>query len=675
MQSEKPTDAAEPTSDAPPSFDTMTPPLSSSSLASIGVVLSQTMTDKYPSLPPPTPVQSASIPLLLTNKDVAVQALTGSGKTLAYVIPTIELILRRTTPLKSSQISSLIITPTRELASQVHSIVKVFADGSGIVNEPILCIGGEGTTAKTDLEKFGMFKSDVMVGTPGRVHDILTRYSTVDVRELDLLVLDEADTLLSMGFEVQVSGILKRLPQMRRTGLFSATMTRGVKELSRAGLRNPVFVNVNVQNENSKEKTSNTPSSLTNYYVVCPMLEKLSRLSAFLLDHADEKVIVFFLTCTAVDFFGNAIKEILGGKMNYVEALHGKMNQKRRENCLKRYKESGGGALLCTDVAARGLDVDDISWVVQFDAPVDPSSFVHRVGRAARAGKVGKSLVFLSNEEEAYVDFLKLRKVPIEELSGEEQCLLDMMDEAGTEAGMEAGAIDDGDETTTSTKTVTATKTITKENKIRNILPMVKALVLSDRDYLEKGTKAFTSFIRAYKEHQCSFIFRFASLDLGELATAFCLLRLPKMPELKDSHSELSFKAAGPEVNIHGIKFKDKHREKARQARLATELAAGGKNAKQVKAEIKKAEKLQKQKKYIEDQKAKGRNVNKKRGKNAQIHDEWDELAKEERLHKKLRKGKITKEEYKRLMRGDEKKGGGGGELDSDEDFDDDLSM
>ena len=134
---------------------------------------------------------------------------------------------------------------------------------------------------------------------------------------------------------------------------------------------------------------------------------------------------------------------------------------------------------------------------------------------------------------------MKLRKVPIEELSGEEQCLLDMMDEAGTEAGMEAGAIDDGDETTTSTKTVTATKTITKENKIRNILPMVKALVLSDRDYLEKGTKAFTSFIRAYKEHQCSFIFRFASLDLGELATAFCLLRLPKMPELKDSHSEV----------------------------------------------------------------------------------------------------------------------------------------
>lgn len=121
--------------------------------------------------------------------------------------------------------------------------------------------------------------------------------------------------------------------------------------------------------------------------------------------------------------------------MEYCEDLHGKMNQKRRENCLKRYKESKCGALMCTDVAARGLDVDDIAWVVQFDSPTEPSQFTHRVGRAARAGKSGRSLVFLSPEEEAYVDFLKLRKIPIEELGGGErageQCLLDMMEGGG----------------------------------------------------------------------------------------------------------------------------------------------------------------------------------------------------------------------------------------------------
>ena len=149
---------------------------------------------------------------------------------------------------------------------------------------------------------------------------------------------------------------------------------------------------------------------------------------------------------------------------------------------------------------------------------------------------------------------------------------------------------------------------------------------------------------------------RFASLDLGLLATSFCLLRLPKMPELKDTHRKLNFKPAGPEIDIHAIKFKDKVREKARQKRLAAELAAGGKNAKQIKAEQRAAEKIRRQKERRQQQIAKGRNPNKKRGKQAQIYDEWDELAKEERLHKKLRQGKITKEQYKQLMYGDSKK-------------------
>ena len=196
--------------------------------------------------------------------------------------------------------------------------------------------------------------------------------------------------------------------------------------------------------------------------------------------------------------------------------------------------------------------------------------------------------------------------------------------------------------------------------------------MLKDRDYLEKGTSAFTSFIRAYKEHECSFIFRFASLDLGELATAFVLLRLPKMPELKSSHADMTtFTPAGPDVDIHGIRFKDKTREKARQARLAKELANGGKNAKQIKAEQKMAEKLAYQKRKKDEAVEKGRNPNKKRGKQAQIYDEWDELAKEERLNKKLKQGKIDKAEFKRLMRGDEKKAVKSDEIDSDDELSD----
>ena len=170
--------------------------------------------------------------------------------------------------------------------------------------------------------------------------------------------------------------------------------------------------------------------------------------------------------------------------------------------------------------------------------------------------------------------------------------------------------------------------------------------------FLTSSTFSILSYPTPYTAH----IKRFASLDLGLLATSFCLLRLPKMPELKDKHRKLNFKPAGPEIDIHAIKFKDKVREKARQKRLAAELAAGGKNAKQIKAEQRAAEKIRRQKERRAAEIAKGRNPNKKRGKQAQIYDEWDELAKEERLHKKLRQGKITKEQYKQLMYGDSKK-------------------
>lgn len=158
---------------------------------------------------------------------------------------------------------------------------------------------------------------------------------------------------------------------------------------------------------------------------------------------------------------------------------------------------------------------------------------------------------------------------------------------------------------------------------------------------------------------------RFASLDLGLLATSFSLLRLPKMPELRDKQLP-RFTPAGPEINIHAIPFKDKARETARQKRLAAELAAGGKNAKQIKAEQRAAERIAKQKERRATEIAKGRNPNKKRGKQQRIFDEWDELAKEERLYKKLRTKKISKEEYDRLMYGDNQKG------DEDEDGDDD---
>ena len=265
---------------------------------------------------------------------------------------------------------------------------------------------------------------------------------------------------------------------------------------------------------------SYTPTTLTNYYMVTKLEERISRLVAFIQSHSDEKIIVFMLTCACVDFYGTAVRRILLDEENNkhdknkksetntnmcIESLHGKMAQKRREKAMERYREASssttGSVLICTDVAARGLDVPDVDWVIQVDPPQDPSQFVHRVGRSARAGRKGSSLVFLTEKEEAYVDLLSNRQITLLELPENEHCRkpiqnqkVDASDAAGASANPDTDdAVDDGDESTTT---------------IPNVLPKIRDLVLKDRDMLEKGTKAFTSYIRAYKEHVCSFIFR-----------------------------------------------------------------------------------------------------------------------------------------------------------------------
>jgi len=698
--------------------------------------------------PTPTPVQSTTIPLFLTHHDVFVRAVTGSGKTLAFLIPTVEMILRRTSLLKKNQIGGLILEPTRELARQTYSVCGDLCKAVGMA-APLLLVGGGGdknnyrgggtvvSAVSYDLQQFAALQSDIVIGTPGRVEDVLTRYDNIDVSELEVLILDESDVLLDMGFEVTLTSILSRLPRMRRTGLFSATNTSEVKRLCvKSGMRNPVVVDVAIsavqkdgagkqqQLVKGKQQQQATPSSLTNYYIISPLDEKLSRLLAFLQQHSDEKVIIFFLTCACVEYYSTVLSQLkLPCKGYGYEALHGKLVQKKREKAMERFRgvngkndekattanTAAGSALLCTDVAARGLDLPNISWTIQFDAPVDPSSYVHRVGRSARAGRTGNSLVFLTRKEESYVDFLRLRKVPVKELSDEEVCKPpseeDEDEEGDEEDGDEKNEDEDGDEimeeeeaeeeennTASSSKKVaskeskpapstTAEPSSIASNKIiksaagpnvfiTDIFPSIRKLVLKDRDVLEKGTKAYTSYIRAYKEHHCGFIFRFASLDLGVLATSFSLLRLPKMPELPRDPKlrlKMNFTPAGPEINIHGISFQDKTREKARQKRLAAELAAGGKNAKQIKAEQRAAERIAKSKEKRAAEIAKGRNPNKKKkkGRQQQIFDEWDELAKEERLYKKLRTKKISKEEYDRLMYGD-KKGKQGADVDGD---------
>jgi ATP-dependent RNA helicase DDX55/SPB4 len=349
-----------------------------------------------------------------------------------------------------------------------------------------------------------------------------------------------------MGFDMTLNTILNNLPKMRRTGLFSATGTgggagtsgagnRGIKELMiRAGMRNPVWVNVAIamQPEQTQKieggtpnrgeatpigNTQATPSSLSNYYLVTPLEEKLSRLVSFLASHQDDKIIVFFLTCACVEFYGAALQKIL--EPQYVETLHGKLVQKRREKAMERFREYGessanrtqkGGVLLCTDVAARGLDVTDINWVVQFDAPQDPASFVHRVGRAARAGRVGCSLLFLTKKEESYINLLRNRKVPLSPLPDTEVCVPPTCLDDESEGVSSEKTLNVKDPGNSKLDDETEGRIIhgAKGSLIQDVLPLIRNMVLTDRDMLEKGTKAFTSYIRGYKEHHCAFIFR-----------------------------------------------------------------------------------------------------------------------------------------------------------------------
>lgn len=193
-----------------------------------------------------TPVQSGAIPLFMKNKDVVVEAVTGSGKTLSFLIPILEKIHRRSRKLAASEVGAIVISPTRELATQIAKVLAEFEPYFQNIKHQLL-IGGE-TSLEEDMAAFQELHPDILVGTPGRLEDMLSqKRSGVNVKELEVLVLDEADRLLDMGFSASLNKIMSLLPKQRRTGLFSATMTDGLHELVRAGLRNPVRVVVKVE--------------------------------------------------------------------------------------------------------------------------------------------------------------------------------------------------------------------------------------------------------------------------------------------------------------------------------------------------------------------------------------------------------------------------------------------
>lgn len=324
----------------------------------------------------PSPIQKICIPLLLNGFDVLGMAQTGSGKTAAFALPLLNNI---NLLLKFPQI--LVLTPTRELAIQVS---VAFSDFSKYIkNINILALyGGQRYDLQLKSLRFG---PQIVVGTPGRLLDHLNR-GTLNLSKLNSLVLDEADEMLRMGFIEDVKNIMKKIPSKHQTALFSATMPNIIKKIAHEFMVKPkeIFIKSNI---------TTRPNIKQNYWLVC--IKKKDALIRFLEVEVFSAVIIFVRTKNST----LKVSEILERNGYNSAALNGDMNQILREQTLEKFKNGYLDILIATDVAARGLDVDRISLVINYDIPMDVESYVHRIGRTGRAGRTGKALLFVERRE------------------------------------------------------------------------------------------------------------------------------------------------------------------------------------------------------------------------------------------------------------------------------------
>ncbi len=325
----------------------------------------------------PSPIQAATIPRIIEGRDILGQAQTGTGKTAAFALPILARIdLAAGTP------QALVLAPTRELAIQVAEAFQRYATHmAGFHVLPLY--GGQSYGPQLSALRRG---AHVVVGTPGRVIDHLEKGS-LDLTNLRTLVLDEADEMLRMGFIDDVERILQSAPAQRQTALFSATMPTEIKRITKAYLRDPVEVTIATHRS--------TADNIRQRYWLVSGMHKLDALTRILEAEPFDGMIIFVRTKLGAD----ELAQKLQARGFSAAAIHGDLQQQQRERTIGQLKDGGIDILVATDVAARGLDVDRISHVINFDVPVDPESYVHRIGRTGRAGRKGEAILFVSPRE------------------------------------------------------------------------------------------------------------------------------------------------------------------------------------------------------------------------------------------------------------------------------------
>jgi ATP-dependent RNA helicase DeaD len=354
-----------------------TPPADQESFAALGLSAQLLQTIKQQGYETPTPIQAQCIPPLLEGRDLLGQAQTGTGKTAAFALPILDrLDLSRALP------QALVLTPTRELALQVAEAFQTYAHAmSGFHVLPVY--GGQGMVTQLRRLKRGVH---VIVGTPGRVMDHLRRGS-LSLEAMATLVLDEADEMLKMGFADDIEWIFGQAPEERQVALFSATVPEVTKRVARKHLREPVEIRV-------AAKTA-TVEATEQRHLVVTRARKLDLLTRILEVEEFDAMLIFARTKTGTV----ELADKLEAHGFAAEALNGDMSQQARERAVWRLRQGRADIVVATDVAARGLDVDRISHVVNYDIPYDPEAYVHRIGRTGRAGREGKALLFVEPRE------------------------------------------------------------------------------------------------------------------------------------------------------------------------------------------------------------------------------------------------------------------------------------
>ncbi|XP_065586151.1 probable ATP-dependent RNA helicase DDX10 [Cyrtonyx montezumae] len=439
-----------------------------------------------------TEIQRQTIGLALQGKDVLGAAKTGSGKTLAFIVPALELLYRLQWT-SADGLGVLIISPTRELAFQTFKVLRKVGKNHDF--SAGLIIGGK--DLKEEAER--IHHINMLICTPGRLLQHMDETSYFYASDLQMLILDEADRILDMGFADTMNAIVENLPKKRQTLLFSATQTKSVKDLARLSLKDPEYVWVH-----ERAKFS-TPATLDQNYIVCELQHKINVLYSFLRSHLKKKSIVFFASCKEVQYLFRVFCKLQPGLP--VLALHGKQQQMKRMEVYTCFVRKKAAVLFATDIAARGLDFPAVNWVIQFDCPEDANTYIHRVGRTARYKEGGEALlVLLPSEEKGMVEQLAQRKVPVNEIK-------------------------------------------INPEKITDIQKRLQAFLAQDQELKEKAQRCFVSYLRSVYLMKNKEVFDVFKLPLAEYALSLGLAMAPRVRFLQKAQKQLSVKKTSEEKN------------------------------------------------------------------------------------------------------------------------------